>query len=266
MNISTVILGNKIIVDSYHFTLSLACSSDRLKDFARIFNALGNAIKNLQKYYNGPPEKILTSQREFPYPNYFTMLYHGIQGQKIYFKYLHDLEFHPLVFVVEILEHLQGLPQRLFVKFTKQYPKDIHQACADANIAPTLYGFEKLPGGWFMVVMAHMTGFYALSDSNSSITAYISEELWNVLRKLHNLGYVHGDLRKENILVCKEDAKVNVVFIDWDWAGVAGEVCYPISINPAIYQHPTAKLYNPSLLLWGMMNLCSKIFVLLITL
>ena len=93
-----------------------------------------------------------------------------------------------------------------------------------------------------------MTGFYALSDSNSSITAYISEELWNVLRKLHNLGYVHGDLRKENILVCKEDAKVNVVFIDWDWAGVAGEVCYPISINPAIYRHPTAKALQPILM------------------
>ena len=146
LNISTVILSNKITINPYHFTLSLACSSDRLKDFACIFNALGNAIKNLQKYYNGPPEKIHLSQQEFPYPNYFTMLYSGIQGQKIYFQYLHDLEFHPLVFVVEMLEHLQGLPQRLFVKFTKQYPKDIHQACADANIAPTLYGFEKLPG------------------------------------------------------------------------------------------------------------------------
>ena len=48
-------------------------------------------------------DAIHPSQREFPYPNYFTMLFSGIQGQKIYFKYLHDLEFHPLVFVVEMV-------------------------------------------------------------------------------------------------------------------------------------------------------------------
>ncbi|CAG8586314.1 9848_t:CDS:2 [Paraglomus brasilianum] len=119
-------------------------------------------------------------------------------------------------------------------------PKDLFQIPPCLGVSST--------SGWFMVVMAHMTGFYALSDSNSSITACISEELWNVLRKLQNFGYVHGDLRKENILVCKKDAKTNIVFTDWDWAGVAGEVCYPISINPAIYQHPTAKALQPILM------------------
>ena len=41
-------------------------------------------------------------------------------------------------------------------------------------------------------------------------------------RKMHQGGYVHGDLCEVNILYQR---------VDWDWAGVAKEVEYPAMMN-----------------------------------
>ena len=51
-------------------------------------------------------------------------------------------------------------------------------------------------------------------------------------RKMHQGGYVHGDLCEVNILYqrrCQDI--VDIVFVDWDWAGVAKEVEYPAMMN-----------------------------------
>ena len=44
--------------------------------------------------------------------------------------------------------------------------------------------------------------------------------------KMHRKGFVHGDLCDINILYCCQQAhdRVDILFIDWDWAGKAGEV------------------------------------------
>ena len=43
--------------------------------------------------------------------------------------------------------------------------------------------------------------------------------------KLKNSGYVHGELRPQNILWDKENERIYI--IDFDWAGLAGEAMYP---------------------------------------
>lgn len=236
LNISTVIYGNKIIVDPYHFTLSLACSSTRLEDFARIFHALKNAFEALRTYYNGPPPEISPSQRQYPYPNSFRTTHGEIQ-----FKYHTALNSHPFVCLVDVLGNQPDLPRRLVVKFTRQYPHAIHQACANLRIAPELYGFETLPGGWFMVIMTYMVDYSTLVEYAPN--PLIKAEVKKAMGQLHLLGFVHGDLRDVNILVRRSDADsaVNIVFVDWDWAGKDGEVNYPLSINPDIPRHPEAK-------------------------
>ena len=60
----------------------------------------------------------------------------------------------PLVFVVQVLEDAPENFPEYVVKFTCCYDKTTHQVFAELEIAPQLYGFEHLPGGWKMVVMA----------------------------------------------------------------------------------------------------------------
>ena len=60
-------------------------------------------------------------------------------------------------------------------------------------------------------------------------------------RKMHQGGYVHGDLCEVNILYqrrCQDI--VDIVFVDWDWAGLAKEVKYPAMMNMEVLRHPDA--------------------------
>ena len=64
---------------------------------------------------------------------------------------------------------------------------------------------------------------------------------------MHKQGFVHGDLRDLNILFRCQVAydRVDILFIDWDWAGKAGEVKYPSMLNPKITRHQNAVARQP---------------------
>ncbi|RPB22328.1 hypothetical protein L211DRAFT_758755, partial [Terfezia boudieri ATCC MYA-4762] len=59
---------------------------------------------------------------------------------------------------------------------------------------------------------------------------HIRDGVKDAITKLHSHGYVHGDIREVNIIVCGP-AGLCVDLVDWDWAGVDGTVKYPISLN-----------------------------------
>ncbi|KAG5349563.1 hypothetical protein C0989_003113, partial [Termitomyces sp. Mn162] len=55
-----------------------------------------------------------------------------------------------------------------------------------------------------------------------------------IVQTLHQNGFVHGDIRAANLLIdpaslASDDVQVHL--IDFDWAGRAGEVRYPIGLN-----------------------------------
>ena len=52
--------------------------------------------------------------------------------------------------------------------------------------------------------------------------------------KLQECNYVHGELRPQNIILVGE----RLCIIDFDWAGVAGEVRYPQELNMLCNWHP----------------------------
>ena len=65
------------------------------------------------------------------------------------------------------------------------------------------------------------------------------------LRQLRHGGFVHGDIRSVNVLVRKPDVALThaeVLLVDWDWAGVEGQVEYPVDMNPAVWRPPTAQV------------------------
>lgn len=51
------------------------------------------------------------------------------------------------------------------------------------------------------------------------------------------LAAVHGDLREDNAMLGPPDesGRRDLVFIDFEWAGLEGQVRYPVSINTAAF-------------------------------
>jgi len=99
---------------------------------------------------------------------------------------------------------------------------------------PTLRVFEKIPSGWFMVIMDDISnGHETLFSKPVSMTT--KELIAEKLSKFHEAGFVHGDIQDMNIMVSKLDEK-DFNIVDFDWVGRAGEVTYPACVNREIWR------------------------------
>ena len=66
----------------------------------------------------------------------------------------------------------------------------------------------------------------------------VKDNVVTVMNSFHDLGYAHGDLRGENIMIAG-DGQVKIV--DFDWAGLAGQIQYPHFMNQEIRWHINAQ-------------------------
>ncbi len=212
---------------------------------ARTFCALKKALDALDIYYQSLPQTEL-QQMKFPYITSFKVL----NGTEIQFKYLKQLYETKLLFLVEQCNDNNAdytfFPQRLLVKFVRQYGIEAHQTCADLGIAPKLFGYENVLGGWKIIVMEFLEDGYEL------LTLHETTEVKNAVKeavvKMHNAGFVHGDLRCENILYRKKQRiddnndQVDIAIVDFDWAGKVEQktTIYPSFLNPEIMRHDDA--------------------------
>ncbi|KAG2737425.1 hypothetical protein P692DRAFT_20761819, partial [Suillus brevipes Sb2] len=125
------------------------------------------------------------------------------------------------------------------IKFVSRYSRDAHMHCARSGVAPRLRGFERLPGGWYMVVMDRLAGYDVLADLSDDI--YIPRAVFNAIRDqlkaLHAQQLVHGDIRDTNILL-KANDRTQYMIIDFDWAGVDKSMRYPAFVNHRDIQRP----------------------------
>lgn len=159
--------------------------------------------------------------RAYPYKT----SYEDENGQHINFSYQLRIA-DKLVFVAEPDKSSDKDLGTLCVKFTRRYSEDAHRFLAQLGYAPRLRAVMRLPGGWNMVVMDYSEytqlcdPMLQISDElRQAIMAKISE----AVHKLHDAGFVHGDIRLCNVLVdCRmstsEDGS-RIHFIDFDWAG-----------------------------------------------
>ena len=96
----------------------------------------------------------------------------------------------------------------LCVKFTRRYSEDAHHFLAQLGCAPRLRAVMRLPGGWNMVVMDY-SEYMQLRDPMLQISDElrlhtIMAKVSEVVQKLHDAGFVHGDIRSPNVLIdCK---------------------------------------------------------------
>ncbi|KAG2335614.1 hypothetical protein BDR05DRAFT_971585 [Suillus weaverae] len=211
---------------------------------ARHMAAFRKAVRSLAKYYETLPlesELANTSSHPilFPYPTSFTSL---DDNSKTCFDY------------TEQLDEDEGKPKRLIffgtlaegpakaaicIKFVRRYSQDAHLHCALSGFAPRLRGFEKLPGGWYMVVMDKLDGYDVLADLSHTdrLPRSLFEAIREQLKTLHARRLVHGDVRDTNVLVKKDD-RTKFMIIDFDWAGVEEVVRYPPYVNYTKIKRP----------------------------
>ena len=74
------------------------------------------------------------------------------------------------------------------------------------------------------------------SDAAAMDRTQLQEALDGIIGKLESKNYVHGDLRSNNIMIRTnvKEKSVDLRVIDFDWAGEAGQVCYPEERNREI--------------------------------
>ena len=132
--------------------------------------------------------------------------------------------------VFEAKERKDG-PVNCIVKFLSiKYPEEVHQHCYENGIAPK-FDVEEADG-YSIVVMEKVEEATNLDEYIKAVAAHSSscapyqrviESMERALHVLHSKGYVHGDFRGPNILVCSSGS---VKFVDFDWSGKQDETKY----------------------------------------
>ena len=218
-------------------TLVLLHDKASMARLALVFKAVKGCCRGLRSFYkNLVPDPTLLFQPAYPYHRHFVSDSFGLSAEEsenhpnsLYFNYVRAFSETKLVFEVEVPpQAVTSFNYGTFVvKFVQIiYCTEAHMLCCHNGSAPRLVGTVILPGGWTMLVMEFVTGrFYDPKNENEAI----ENALTRAAESLHRGGFVHGDLRECNIFV--DDVTNTVKLIDFDWAGIQGEVRYPGFMN-----------------------------------
>jgi serine/threonine protein kinase len=201
---------------------------------ARCLGATKRAINALREYYDTKlpyPSTLLPSQRHnlaFPHKSNYV---DPTDRRTHAFEYVSHLNEDKLVFSGIVGD------DKICVKFVRKYSVEAHLICSSRGVAPTLRGFERIPGGWYMVVMDFIDDdlYHDLSDSSDK--ASFEQEIRESVTHLHQAGFVHGDIRDTNIMV-KRSGSPGIMLLDFDWAGEIGRVRYPMNVNNVDIKRP----------------------------
>jgi len=210
---------------------------------ARYFGAAKKALGELREYYTREAmdkRKIDEASPTFPFPTQYRCL-HGEAGvgTLTYLSHYGENARPPkLLFLAKT-----GDGEEVLVKFVRRYSLEAHQWCMNAGFAPELKGFQVIGDRWCMVVMEYLKDHVTLDKGEWKPERY-KKDIREKLSSLHRAGFVHGDIRDANILVrCESEVagSEKVWFIDFDWSGRIGEVCYPANLNQEIRRHEDAQ-------------------------
>lgn len=228
LSISAAILGSKVTIDPL-VTINLASARHDLPKFVPILAALRVAIAELEKYYSQDPLPTVDhGQLRYPYFN-------TIPGTGMKLAYTEQLTSLPnrLVFKAATYSDREESHSDPFVivKFCRDYGTDAHRACAAAGTAPRLIHTETLPGGWTVVVMEWIKlPFKLLTELSDKERDDLRPALTKAVGAMHEAGFVHGDLRRANIL--GDPGTKSVRIVDWDRARSEGSARYPLMAIP----------------------------------
>lgn len=231
-------MASKATIDPL-ITLNLASASYDLEKFVPVFAALRIALKELETYYGQEPlPAVPPDQRQYPYYN------KSPEGEAT-FTYVEPLtpRSDRLLFIASPRSSMAinssdtvATPVNPYfaLKLVKRYGTDAHKFCAQAGFAPKIFHVEKLAGGWLAVSMEFIAvgeGYKLFRDLGDKEREDLGPALRQAVQTMHEAGYVHGDLRRANVFGNHQKRSVQIV--DWDWAGTAGTVQYPLMAIPS---------------------------------
>ena len=131
--------------------------------------------------------------------------------------------------------------QRRLAKFSGRYGTEVHVAWASVGLAPALFEIVDLDFNTFLITMELLPeAWRVLSDLSDSELLEAKPRVLQALLRAPNVDIcmgapgAHGDMRLPNVAVLLEDNQWHIRFLDFDWAGVAGEDTYPPFMNPKI--------------------------------
>ena len=180
---------------------------------AHVLAALHSSVEKLKEYYSHSLTEGITLNKG-PYFN------------------LDGLEDKKQMGVVKWLFKAKFNGEDVVVKFSRShYGTDVHSLLAKHGLAPQLKYTQVLPGNWHVVIMEKVTGVLLPASEQ------VNMALKDAVDKIHAQGYVHGDLRAQNILVVDDSIRI----LDFDWAGKEGEVRYPQELNTSCNWHSDVK-------------------------
>ena len=117
-----------------------------------------------------------------------------------------------------------------FQRSQEAYGLDAHTWCVSNGDAPPFTLVEVCPG-WRRIDMSNPTGYEWSSASSIQDQAekdHCLSLVREIVTRMHNNGFVHGDLRAANTLYGRtQNNRRKVLLIDFDASGVEGAARYP---------------------------------------
>lgn len=117
-----------------------------------------------------------------------------------------------------------------FLRSQEPYGLDAHSSCASARDAPPFTLFQMCKG-WREIDMLNPTGYEWYSACSIQDQAEKDQCLAlvrQIVMRMHNDGFVHGDIRAASTLYAKtHNNGMKVILIDFDSSGVEGMARYP---------------------------------------
>ncbi|KAF4607398.1 hypothetical protein EYR38_001469 [Pleurotus pulmonarius] len=206
--------------------------TEAIEDLLRFLTALRGLFQSLCEVYRNPQNHVVDgTQIEFPYPRSYVANIPqdstSATGKTIRFTYIKRISPIRLVFAART----DGDGEDIIIKFGfGKYGAESHQAAATAGIAPALLSYSNLPGGIWMVVMRPLPPQFKSCLHVESLSDACQAVIRATVDRLHGSGHVHGDLRDSNVYIANDGDKWDCQIIDFDWAGHAGKVCYPMGV------------------------------------
>jgi serine/threonine protein kinase len=225
---------------------SRVCDDAHVISVAHVLYALGRSLDSLDTFYQNLEVQPVANGHLHPrflpsinsYPSHNTTT--------VRFTYVKPLELDNTCMTFLATSDSDG--EDIVVKFVQSYGDAAHQNLASSGMAPDLLYYGPIVqdghsyGELKMVVMGYVPGeTLAQRFESKPIPRDVIQAIRDGITTIHDAGYVYGDLRRPNVMIAStvdgnDDADLGklVRFIDFDWAGKAGDARYPLHLSSAI--------------------------------
>ena len=178
-----------------------------------------------KKYAASSPPPIPQKHRRLPNVGALYRVSSSNQEERLEFEIKERLRQNVKGRLIYVAETSGPKSEKIVVKFTRKYGRELHEFCAEHGYSPKLLAYESLPGGWIGVAMEFVASacYFMESKLSQECRQQWLDEMDKMVGKMHGAGYVHGDLRPPNFMV---DQK-KLLLIDFDWGDKEGTATFP---------------------------------------